>query len=158
MLIRKPQRFGDDVPSSQITPRETFLHARPTRRAFLSAAGKLAAGSAAASLVPASAWADDKIATIPSKFSTSETQTPYAKATTFNNFYEFGTEKDEPARNAHTLHTRPWTVQISGLVKKQQTLNIDDLAHYRPLESRVYRHRCVEAWSMVIPWGRLFAV
>ena len=74
------------------------------------------------------------------------------RATTYNNFYEFGEDKSDPARNAHTLHTRPWTVEVAGLVKKPQTIDIDTLMKYRPLESRVYRHRCVEAWSMVIPW------
>jgi sulfoxide reductase catalytic subunit YedY len=73
-------------------------------------------------------------------------------ATTYNNYYEFGTDKSDPAKNAHTLHTRPWTVEVSGLVKKKQSIDIDTIMKYRPLESRVYRHRCVEAWSMVIPW------
>ena len=66
--------------------------------------------------------------------------------------YEFGTDKSDPAKNAHTLHTRPWTVQVSGMVKKPQMLDIDTIMKCRPIESRVYRHRCVEAWSMVIPW------
>jgi sulfoxide reductase catalytic subunit YedY len=147
MLFPKKSLYGDEIPSSHITPMQAFYHQRPTRRAFLG-------GAAAAALLPATAWADDKISTIPGapKFQTSETQTPFSKATTFNNFYEFGEDKDEPAKNAHTLVTRPWPIKISGLVKKPQTINIDDLAHYRPLESRVYRHRCVEAWSMVIPW------
>ena len=79
-------------------------------------------------------------------------ETPFAKATTYNNFYEFGVDKDLPAKNAHTLKTRPWSLQVTGMVKKPLTVGIDDLMHYRPLESRVYRHRCVEAWSMVIPW------
>ncbi|HMF65063.1 MAG TPA: protein-methionine-sulfoxide reductase catalytic subunit MsrP, partial [Edaphobacter sp.] len=66
--------------------------------------------------------------------------------------YEFGTDKSDPAQNAHTLKTRPWTVQVTGMVKKPQTIDIDSILKYRPTESRVYRHRCVEAWSMVIPW------
>jgi sulfoxide reductase catalytic subunit YedY len=89
---------------------------------------------------------------VPSKYTLDEPQTPLNKASNYNNFYEFGTDKSDPAHNAHTLKTRPWPIQITGMVKKPQTINIDDLLHYRPLESRVYRHRCVEAWSMVIPW------
>ena len=153
MLIRsKMQIYGDDIPSSQLTPKDAFLHGRPTRRSFLGAASRLAAVSAAASLVP-SAFADtQKLSTIPGPYQATDAETPYAKATTYNNFYEFGIDKDEPAKNAHTLHTRPWPIQITGMVQKPGIVDIDALAHYRPLESRVYRHRCVEAWSMVIPW------
>jgi len=131
---------------------EAFAGGRPTRRGFLSTAGKIAVGTAAASLMPAAAFGDDKLTTIPGKFQATDNQTPFSKATSYNNFYEFGLDKDLPAKNAHTLRIRPWTVQVTGLVKEKKTVNIDDLIHYRPLESRVYRHRCVEAWSMVIPW------
>ena len=79
-------------------------------------------------------------------------QTPFAKAKNYNNFYEFGKDKGDPAKNADKMQTRPWTVKVTGLVKKPQTLDIDDIMNYRPIESRVYRFRCVEAWSMVIPW------
>jgi sulfoxide reductase catalytic subunit YedY len=153
MLIRKNHLSGDAIPSSQITPQDKFLNGRPEsridRRAFISTA---ATAAVAASLLPRRAFADDKLITIPGKFQATDTQTPFAKATTYNNFYEFGIDKDLPAKNAHTLHTRPWTVQVTGMVKKPLNVNIDDLLHYRPLESRIYRHRCVEAWSMVIPW------
>jgi sulfoxide reductase catalytic subunit YedY len=147
MLFPNKSLYGDDIPSSHITPMQAFYTRRPTRRAFLGAA-------TAAALLPSAAWADDKIPTVPGapKFQTSEAQTPFSKATTFNNFYEFGVDKDQPAKNAQIMSTRPWPIKLSGLVKKPQTINIDDLIHYRPLESRVYRHRCVEAWSMVIPW------
>ena len=138
---------GREIGSSEMTPEATF---RSGRRAFLARAGM----AAAAGLMGrrALAWGDDKLTTVPGKFQASDAQTPFAKATTYNNFYEFGIDKSLPAKNAHTLQTRPWSVQVSGLVKKPVTVGIDDLAHYRPLESRVYRHRCVEAWSMVIPW------
>jgi sulfoxide reductase catalytic subunit YedY len=82
----------------------------------------------------------------------SEKPTPLKDITTYNNFYEFGTNKDDPAANAHTLKTRPWTVVIDGLVNKPQHIGIDDLIKRYPLEERIYRMRCVEAWSMVIPW------
>jgi sulfoxide reductase catalytic subunit YedY len=101
---------------------------------------------------PDAVHAQQKLDTIASKYTVPDAQTPFSKATTYNNYYEFGTDKSDPAKNAHTLRPRPWTVQVAGLVKKPQTIDIDTMMKYRPLESRVYRHRCVEAWSMVIPW------
>ncbi len=148
MLIRNTKPYGGDIASSEITPHSIFETGRPSRRAFLSGATALAASG----LLARPAFADDTLTTVPGKFQATDPQTPFAKATTYNNFYEFGVDKDLPAKNAHTLHTRPWSVEVAGLVKKPLTVGIDDLTHYRPLESRVYRHRCVEAWSMVIPW------
>ena len=150
MTMKMRGVWGEDVRSSEITPEAKF---RAGRRSFLAGT----AAVAAAGLMPKIALADDKLATVEGKYGAvdlrpEDKQTPFAKATTYNNFYEFGIDKDLPAKNAHTLKTRPWTIQVSGLVKKPQTVGIDDLMHYRPLESRVYRHRCVEAWSMVIPW------
>lgn len=81
-----------------------------------------------------------------------EKVTPYADITSYNNFYEFGTDKSDPAQNAHTLKTRPWTVAIEGEIKKPKVFDLDDLMKLAPLEERVYRLRCVEGWSMVIPW------
>jgi sulfoxide reductase catalytic subunit YedY len=81
-----------------------------------------------------------------------EKLTPYSDVTTYNNYYEFGTDKEDPARTSHTLKTRPWTVQIEGEVKKPLTLDIDALLKLAPMEERVYRLRCVEGWSMVVPW------
>jgi len=158
MLLRKPS--STDIPSSEITPESAFRAAQQsqtTRRRFLASAIAVGVGGAATQLPhllhPASVLADtQKLNTVPSAYAVPDTQTPFGKATTYNNFYEFGTDKSDPARNAHTLQTRPWTVQITGMVKKPLTLDIDSLLRYRPIESRVYRHRCVEAWSMVIPW------
>nr|WP_245896125.1 protein-methionine-sulfoxide reductase catalytic subunit MsrP [Deinococcus irradiatisoli] len=78
--------------------------------------------------------------------------TPYQQATTYNNFYEFGTDKADPARMAASLKPRPWTVKLDGEVKKPQTVDIDTLQSWFPLEDRIYRMRCVEGWSMVMPW------
>ena len=83
---------------------------------------------------------------------TMDKPTPRADATSYNNFYEFGTDKADPARNAHTLKTRPWTVVVEGEVKKPRTFGIDDLLKLSAMEDRTYRLRCVEGWSMVIPW------
>jgi sulfoxide reductase catalytic subunit YedY len=97
-----------------------------------------------------------------SPYRTGETPTGYADVTTYNNFYEFGTDKADPARNAHTLKPRPWTVAIEGDVARPQVVDVDDIIGRFSLEERIYRMRCVEAWSMVIPWlgfplGRLLA-
>lgn len=87
-----------------------------------------------------------------SAYSTDEEQTGFEDVTHYNNFYEFGTDKAEPAREAHTLKTRPWTVTVRGHAGKPRTFAIDELLKLAPLEERVYRLRCVEGWSMVIPW------
>ena len=85
-------------------------------------------------------------------YASKEGLTPYKYVTTYNNFYEFGTDKADPAEYAHTLQTRPWTISIEGLVKKPASLDIDALLKLAPMEERIYRMRCVEGWSMVIPW------
>ncbi|MEW9799540.1 protein-methionine-sulfoxide reductase catalytic subunit MsrP [Alteromonas sp. CYL-A6] len=105
-------------------------------------------------------WEDSKPAftptpltfTQPEQYQISETPTPYAKVTTYNNFYEFGTDKSDPAEYAGEMNIKPWTLTIDGLVNKPFTLDYDDLISRFPLEERIYRLRCVEAWSMVIPW------
>src|SRR6185437_6085270 len=158
MLPRKSDNLGPSIASSEITPKEAFEQHQQTRRRFL--AGGLALGAGAIAVNKISGFlhpehevqAAMQLQTVPSKYTVPDQQTPINKATNYNNFYEFGTDKSDPARNAHTLRTRPWTVKVDGLVKKPQTLDIDAIMRYRPLESRVYRHRCVEAWSMVIPW------
>jgi len=141
------------IPSSEITPKDVFTN----RRRFITGAAALGIGGTIASRFIAPTLTDvqaaEKLQTIPGKFTTTgETLTPIGKVTTYNNFYEFGTDKSEPAKNAGTLHTRPWTVSVEGLVKQPRTLDIDAILKYRPIEERVYRFRCVEAWSMVVPW------
>ena len=153
MLSRNSRSLGANIPSSEITPKESFFN----RRNFLTGAAALGVGALALKQVPGllhpeAVHADQKLAVVPSKYTVPDAQTPFAKATTYNNYYEFGTDKSDPAKNAHTLHPRPWTVQVTGLVKQKKTADIDSIMNYRPIESRVYRHRCVEAWSMVIPW------
>ena len=153
MVIRRGGSLQGRIASSEITPREAFLN----RRSFVAGAAALGVGALAMRQVPGlihpdAVHAQQKLDTIASKYTVPDAQTPFSKATTYNNYYEFGTDKSDPAKNAHTLRTRPWTVQVAGLVKKPQTIDIDMMMKYRPIESRVYRHRCVEAWSMVIPW------
>jgi len=95
------------------------------------------------------------LSSVPSKVSGAQVMekiTPYSDAASYNNFYEFGTDKSDPARNAHTLQTKGWSVEIEGLVKKPGKLNLEDLLKMSAQEERIYRLRCVEGWSMVIPW------
>ncbi len=153
MLMKDGGTLEGKIASSEITARDVFF----SRRSFVTGAAALGVGALALDQVPGlvhprTVHAQQKLTTVASKYTVPDAQTPFAKATAYNNYYEFGTQKSDPARNAHTLKTRPWTVEVSGLVQKKLTFDVDTLMRYRPLESRVYRHRCVEAWSMVIPW------
>lgn len=140
MLIRKTP----DIPSSEITPRAIYLRRRELLQGGL-------ALTALAALRPQQARAA-MLAFTKSPFSTDETPTRRADATSYNNFYEFGTDKADPAAKAHTLTTAPWSVKIDGLVGKPATYTLEDILSQIALEERVYRLRCVEGWSMVIPW------
>jgi sulfoxide reductase catalytic subunit YedY len=150
MLIRR----ADPSPAREITDRALFLRRREFLRAAAGAAG-LAAGAA---LLPGCADAEEtprgrRLGGVrPGPFQTSEEQTPYEKATSYNNFYELGTDKGDPKRNADDLRTDPWSVAIEGAVAKPGRVPLETLLKPHPLEERVYRLRCVEAWSMVIPW------
>lgn len=156
MLIRKSNI--PVIPSSEITPQHLFEQHSSNRRRFLAGAATLGAGVLAARYVPRLIQPDvavhaANLPSVASAYNVPDDQTPLKKSAAYNNFYEFGTEKTDPIKNAHTLQTRPWTVEVTGLVKKPLTVDIDALLRYRPIETRVYRHRCVEAWSMVIPWA-----
>ncbi len=151
MLIKK----AADIRSSEITPKSLFLN----RRKFL--AGTALAGAAAAAGVgfhefaspSITAQANAKIDGIKkSSFSTNETITPYKDVTNYNNYYEFSTDKYEPAGLAKDFKTRPWTVTIDGAVEKKQVLDVDTITKIAAPEERIYRHRCVEGWSIVVPW------
>jgi sulfoxide reductase catalytic subunit YedY len=156
-MQRQRSRGDDPGLQSDITPQPAFDRFLQQRRLLLTGGATLGFGALAASRIPgffgtSTAVHAQALESAPSKYTTTENQTPIAKATAYNNFYEFGTDKSDPAKHAGTLKTRPWTVQVTGMVKKPKTLDIDTILKYRPMESRVYRHRCVEAWSMVIPW------
>src|ERR1700684_1799453 len=151
MLIKK----SADIPSSEITPKVLYLN----RRKFL--AGTALAGAAAAVGVgfrelgspSTTALANAKIDGIKkSSLSTNETITPYKDVTNYNNFYEFSTDKYEPADLAKNFKTRPWTVTIDGAAKEKQVLAVDTIMKMAAPEERIYRHRCVEGWSIVVPW------
>jgi sulfoxide reductase catalytic subunit YedY len=157
MLVRSSESLGSTLQSSDVTPQSAFERFQQQRRTFLTGAATLGIGAYALSRVPglfapSTIVHAQSLSSKPSKYTVPDNQTLFVKATNYNNFYEFGIDKSDPAKHAGTLKTRPWTVQVTGMVKKPQTLDIDTLLKYRPIESRVYRHRCVEAWSMVIPW------
>ena len=156
MLIQSVD--SNDPSSSEITPRPIYSE----RRYFLK---QLAQGVAGASLATwasrqaiAGVAAPGKLAPLPGTASSSagailmEKITTYQDAATYNNFYEFGTDKADPARNAHTLKTKPWAVEVEGLVKKPGRWGVEDIIKWSAMEERIYRMRCVEGWSMVIPW------
>jgi sulfoxide reductase catalytic subunit YedY len=135
-----------DIRYSEITPKHLYLN----RRTFL--AGLPLAGAA---LVGGKALAENKLNGITkSAFSTTEKVTPYNDVTHYNNYYEFGTRKEQPASLAQKLKTSPWTVKLEGAVNKPQVFDIDAIMKLAPLEERIYRHRCVEAWSIVVPSSR----
>ncbi len=142
--------------ASEITPKEKFLNRRNLIFGGLAAAGVAYEGYKRLPPIgtPSIAYASSRLPTHPGPYSLAgETVTPKQKAITYNNFYEFGTDKRDPSLNAHTLQTRPWTVSLEGLCANAKTVDIDSLMRYRPLEDRTYRFRCVEAWSMVVPWA-----
>ena len=150
MLIRRAPMFR----SSEITDETLSLN----RRTFLGGAIAGAAALGAAALVPAAEAAGKAPSGAPLKatrnpaFVNPDPPNKFEDAASYNNFYEFGVNKDDPARLAQTLKTRPWTVKVDGLVGKPKTYDIDELLRVFPLEERVYALRCVEGWSMVIPW------
>jgi sulfoxide reductase catalytic subunit YedY len=144
--------------SSEITPQASYANRRDWLRWMAGGAGGAALAAWASRDALAQAARPGKLAALPGSRSavaggmTMEKPTPYADATTYNNFYEFGTDKADPAQNAGSLKPRPWTVSVEGEVKKPKTFDLDELLKLSALEERVYRLRCVEGWSMVIPW------
>jgi len=153
MLIKRTR----DIPESEITPREVYFN----RRKFMTGIGMSAASLIAARLLSgedastaAPPQSGTKLNYVKSDLSThGEDLTPFQSITTYNNFYEFGTDKEDPSRNASSLQTSPWTISIEGEVKAPRKYDVDAIVKMHPaLEERVYRLRCVEGWSMVIPW------
>ncbi len=139
MLIRT----HSEIPYSEVTPKSVYLN----RRAFL-------AGVPAAFLGSRNARAGAKLAVVKSPLSTTgEKVTPVESVTTYNNFYEFGTQKDQPAKLATHFKTSPWTISVEGDVAKPRKFGMDEILKLAPIEERIYRHRCVEAWSIVVPWA-----
>ncbi len=151
MLIKKP----GDIMGSEITDKEIYLN----RRRFLIETSMTAAAVATGFVFPGNlgdsgkAHAGTKLDGVrKSPLSTDEKKTPFKDITNYNNFYEFGTDKYSPAKNAKSLITRPWTVAVEGEISRPKVYDVDELIKISPLEERIYRLRCVEGWSMVIPW------
>jgi methionine sulfoxide reductase catalytic subunit len=139
MLIRQASK----IQSSEITPGNVYL----SRRRFLAGLAVIGGG-----LVGSVRGASPLGAIVKSPLSTDEKPTPYADVTSYNNYYEFGTSKEQPARYAKTLKTSPWAVSVEGAVAKPRKYDLDSMMKMAPMEERIYRHRCVEGWSIVVPW------
>jgi sulfoxide reductase catalytic subunit YedY len=144
MLIRRAPMHRD----CDVTEEAVYLN----RRAFMAGLGALALTGASGEGEAAPPEPEPLAATPNPAYRLADPPTKWEEATTYNNFYEFGVNKDDPARLAHTLKPRPWTVQVEGLVAKPRPFSIDDLLKLAPMEERIYSLRCVEGWSMVIPW------
>ena len=151
MLIRK----GSDLTYADVTPKSVYLD----RRKFLQAMGIAGAAAAAGkglfdlAFPSQSAFAATKFTGLAkSPFSTTEKQNSYEDVTHYNNFYEFGTDKGDPAKNSKNFNTSNWVVSVEGEVSKPRKFTMDEILKIAPLEERIYRHRCVEAWSIVVPW------
>jgi len=148
MLIKK----APDVASSEITPKSLYLR----RRDFLQAAGIPAVavftGVVRGETEPAAAASGEKLAVTKKMVTTNDSLTSYRNVTTYNNFYEFGTDKKDPAQNSGSFKPKPWSVVVEGYCAKPGAYTLEDILKPHPLEERVYRMRCVEGWSMVIPW------
>lgn len=134
-------RWKPDLTWADVTPKAAYMN----RRQLLAGAGAVVTGAIAG---PAMA----SLGAVPSPYSTDETPNTFEEITNYCNFYEFGTGKEDPARNAHMLTTEPWAVRIDGLVDKPGLYGLEDILADVTLEERIYRLRCVEAWSMVVPW------
>jgi sulfoxide reductase catalytic subunit YedY len=148
MIVKS--RKPSDLPYSAVTPEAVYASRRTFLRTLaVGTAGALVAGCAAEQPVGAQTPLP---ATRNPKYVAADKVNTFEQITTYNNFYEFGTEKDDPARYASRMTVKPWTVKVDGLVKTPASYGVEDLVDFKTLEERVYRHRCVEAWSIVVPW------
>jgi methionine sulfoxide reductase catalytic subunit len=152
--MRFMRKFGD-LTEADITPKSVYFNRRQVLRA-MGLAGAAFAGAKVFSRLadpPAAVEAGAKLnVTVKSPFSTTEKMNSFEDITHYNNFYEFGTAKSDPSHNAGNFRTAPWTVSVEGEVKKPAKYSMDDILKLVPLEERIYRHRCVEGWSIVVPW------
>ncbi|HET7208871.1 MAG TPA: protein-methionine-sulfoxide reductase catalytic subunit MsrP [Terriglobales bacterium] len=149
MLIKK----ASDISGSEITPKPVYLNRRKLLAGMGLTGAAVLVGRSALNSAPSVAQGGAKISGIQkSKFSTDEKVTPYGDVTNYNNYYEFSTDKYGPAGLAKNFRTRPWTVTIDGLVQRKKTLDVDSIIKLASPEERIYRHRCVEGWSIVVPW------
>jgi len=161
VFIKSTQIHEQDLLSREVTPRSIFEQRRTLLKGLTGAGlslGATVSGSALAQSVASTNAGGGKLPALVGAHSSLagayvvDKSTSYADASSYNNYYEFGTDKGDPVKNAHTLKTSPWSVQVEGLVKKPMKITLKDLLKVHPMEERIYRMRCVEGWSMVIPW------
>jgi methionine sulfoxide reductase catalytic subunit len=151
VLIKKAQ----DLKYSDITPKGVYLNRRKFLAEAAVAGSALIAGRSLWNLISPSqsVSANTKLnVAVKSTFSTTEKQNSYNEVSNYNNFYEFGSDKTDPAKNSGNFRTTPWSVSVEGEVEKPRTFSMDEILKLAPLEERIYRHRCVERWSIVVPW------
>jgi sulfoxide reductase catalytic subunit YedY len=150
MLIKKP----NGLTAADVTPKNIYFNRRNFLRGLGIAGAAAVIGERFSSLLShhGMVQANTKLATVKSKFIVNEKITPEDDVTHYNNFYEFGTDKADPAKNAQNFRTSPWTVSVEGDVKTPRKFSMDEILKLAPLEERIYRHRCVERWSIVVPW------
>src|SRR5260370_26177746 len=150
MLFRK----SSDLTYADVTPKALYR----ARRKFLRGMGTAGLASIAGKRVldivapSRSVYAGTKLTTVKGQFGTSEKINSFNDVTHYNNFYEFGVDKDEPAKNSQKFVTSPWSVSAGGEVKKPRKFSMDEILNLAPLEERIHRHRCVHGWSIVVPW------
>ena len=150
LILRKPElTYADVTPKDVYSRRRKFLRDLGIAGAATALAGEGILSLASPSLT---AYATSKLNFVKGPFSTDEKVTPVNDVTHYNNFYEFGTDKGDPSKNAQKFKTTPWTVSVEGEVKQPRKFSMDEILKLAPLEERIYRHRCVERWSIVVPW------
>jgi len=150
MLIKKTSPH--EIPYSEVTPKSRYVSRRRFLRGTAAAGAALAAGPMMLLEAQAQGGRAKLTGVAKSSYSTDEKISSYRDATTYNNFYEFGTDKGDPAQNATKFKTNPWSFQVEGECAKPGTYDLDRIMKLAPLEERIYRLRCVEAWSIVVPW------
>ena len=150
MLIRKT--FPNEIHYSQVTPKSKYMSRRRFLTGTAAAGAILAAGRGMLPEAQAQGGLQKLTGVVKSSYSTDEKISSYRDVTTYNNFYEFGTGKEDPAENAQDFKTNPWSFDVEGEVAKPGTYDLDQIMKLAPLEERIYRMRCVEAWSIVVPW------
>src|ERR1700687_1290962 len=150
MLIKN----NPELTYADVTPKNLYFNRRNFLRGLSIAGAATLVGERFASILshPGSIQANSKLATVKSKYTVDEKVTSENDVTHYNNFYEFGTDKGDPAKNAQNFRTSPWTVSVEGDVKAPRKFSVDEILKLAPLEERIYRHRCVERWSIVVPW------
>ena len=149
-----PIKNKPELTYAEVTPKNLYFHRRSFLRGLSIAGAATLVGERFASILsqPGSIQANSKLATVKSNYTVGEKVTSENDVTHYNNFYEFGSDKGDPAKNAQNFRTSPWTVSVEGDVKTPRRFSMDEILKLAPLEERIYRHRCVERWSIVVPW------